>query len=72
MSEQVGNTVCVSAYPLILLPECCEVWASHFPFLHNVHDTVPPIEVCLMVTSTGLWHMLTNNPCLDCPSLQAQ
>ena len=26
--------------------KCCEVWALHFPFLHNAHDTVPP-EACI-------------------------
>ena len=27
--------------------KCCEAWASKFPFLHNVNDTVPPSEACL-------------------------
>ena len=33
---------------LILLPGSnCEVWASQFPFLHNLKDVIPPSEACL-------------------------
>ena len=47
-----------------------EVWASQFPILYNIKDSVPPSEVACMVASTGCWHMLTKNHHMDCPSLQ--
>ena len=70
MPKQVGNTACVLAYHFNSASrQFCEVLASQFPFLHSVHDTVPPSEAALMVTSAGLWHRVTNNHHLDCPSL---
>ena len=27
--------------------QCCEVWASQFPFLHSLRDVIPPSEACL-------------------------
>ena len=40
---------------------CHEVWAFHFPFLHNFKDTVPPSEACLYVHITSLWLRFSNN-----------
>ena len=27
--------------------QCCEVWASKFPFLHSLREVIPPSEACL-------------------------
>ena len=27
--------------------QCCEVWASQFPFLHSLRDVIPPSGACL-------------------------
>ena len=47
MSKEVGNRACILAYPFNSSRQYFEGWASQFPFLHNVNDTVPPSEACL-------------------------
>ena len=50
LSKQVGNTGHILAYPFHpAYAQCCEVWASLFPFLHSVHDTVASSEACTSV-----------------------
>ena len=42
VSKHFVNTAFILAY-LFISPskQCCEVWASQFPFLHNLKDTIP-------------------------------
>ena len=48
----------------------CDVWASKFPFLHNIYHTGPGSEACLYCHISWSWYRLGNNPHLDCPSPQ--
>ena len=48
VSKQVGNSACSLAYLFNSVSrECCEVWASQFPFLHSLKEVIPPSEACL-------------------------
>ena len=48
VSKQVGNSACILAYLFNSVSrQCCEVWASQFPFLHSLRDVIPPSEACL-------------------------
>ena len=49
--------------------QCCEVWASQFPFLHSLRDVIPPSETCCMAILTGLWHRLSTSILWVCLSL---
>ena len=48
VSKQAGNSACILAHVFNSASrQHCEVWASHFPFLHSLKDVVPPSEACL-------------------------
>ena len=48
VSKQVGNSACISAHLFNSVSrQCCEVWASQFPFLHSLKEVIPPSEACL-------------------------
>ena len=48
VSKHIGNAAHVLANILNSASrQCCNAWASQFPFLHNIHDTVPPSVACL-------------------------
>ena len=69
VSTWVGNSACFVAYLFNSASgQHYGVWASQFPFLHNIKDSILPIEACLYGASTGYWHRPTTTPPLDCPS----
>ena len=44
----VGNTTHILAFLFKSVSrQCCEVWASQFPFLHTIKDSVHLSETCL-------------------------
>ena len=48
VSKRVGNLACILAHLFNSVPrQCCEVWASQFPFLHSLKEVIPPSEACL-------------------------
>ena len=48
VSKWVGNTAHILAYLFYFASkQHHEVWASKFPFLQSIKDTVPPSEACL-------------------------
>ena len=48
MSKQVSNTTHILAHVFNSASrQCCEVWASQFPYLHRLKDMLPPTEVSL-------------------------
>ena len=48
VSKQVGNSACILARLFNSVSrQCCEVWASQFPFLHSLKEVIPPSEACL-------------------------
>ena len=48
VSKQVGNSAHILTYLFNSVSmQCCEVWASQFPFLHNPGEVIPPSEACL-------------------------
>ena len=56
VSQWASNMTCILAYLFNSASrQCCEVWASQFPFLHRMF--------AFMDASTGLWHRpTTTNP----------
>ena len=66
-----GNTACILAYlSNSASKQCCEVWASKFPFLHTFKETVPFSEACFYGCRTSLWLRCCNTLHLACPCLQ--
>ena len=48
VSKQVGNSAHILAHLFNSVSrQCHEVWASQFPFLHNLKEVIPPSEACL-------------------------
>ena len=49
VSKQIGNMACILSYVVFNFAsrKLCKVWASWFPFLHNIKDSVPHSEVGL-------------------------
>ena len=48
VSKQVGNSAHILAHLFNSVSrQCCEVWASQFPFLHSLKEVIPPSEVHL-------------------------
>ena len=48
VSKQVCNPACIFAHVFNFASrQCCEVWASQFPFLHGLKDVFPPSEAHL-------------------------
>ena len=48
VSKWVGNSALILAHLFNSVSrQCCEVWASQFPFLHSLIDVIPPSEACL-------------------------
>ena len=47
-TKQGGNSACILAHLFNSVSrQCCEVWASQFPFLHSLKEVIPPSEACL-------------------------
>ena len=48
VSKRVGNSAHILAHLFNSVSrQCCEVWASQFPFLHSLKEVIPPSEACL-------------------------
>ena len=48
VSKQVGNSAHILAHVFSSVSrQYREVWASRFPFLHNLRDVIPPSKACL-------------------------
>ena len=48
VSKWVCNVACILAYLINSASRlCCVVWASYFPLLHYIKDSIPPIEAFL-------------------------
>ena len=48
VSKRVGNSAHILAHLFNFVSrQCCEVWASQFPFLHSLKEVIPPSEACL-------------------------
>ena len=48
VSKRVGNSTHILVHVFNSVSrQCCEVWASQFPFLHSLRDVIPPSEACL-------------------------
>ena len=48
VSKQVGNSAHILAHLFISVSrQHREVWASQFPFLHNLKEVISPSEACL-------------------------
>ena len=48
VSKRVGNLAHILAHLFNSISrQCCEVWASQFPFHHSLKEVIPPSEACL-------------------------
>ena len=71
VSKWGADTACILGHVFISASrQCCEAGPHSFPFFTTLRILFLLVRCTFVVTSAGLWHRLSNNPHLDCPSIQ--